>query len=156
MTRAKKNKSAVRYRSGDVFVIPMTEGRSAICQVVCALRGRFKQAFSFGVLAVRSGGSEAPIGESRYLPVDRNGRASVVLFASAENIADGTWKIVDHRELTPEQEELQYFAVSTHLYRGDEYVRALSVEEMKQYPVLQVAGDERVQQLLAGLNDRAI
>lgn len=156
MTRAKKNKSAVRHRPGDLFVIPMTDGRSAICQVVCALRGRFKQAFSFGVLAVRNDGLEAPLGESRYLPIERNGRASVVLFASAENITDGTWKIFDYRELTPEQEELQYFAVSTHLYRGDEYVRTLNVEEMKQYPMLQVAGDERVQQLLAGLDDRGI
>ncbi len=154
MTRAKKNKKNVRYRPGDLFVIPMTDGRTALCQVVCALRGRVKQAFSFGVLAVRSGGSEAPIGESRYLPIDRAGRVSSILFASAENMADGTWEIVDHRDLTPEQEELQYFAVSTHLYRGDEYVRALSVEEMKRYPVLQVAGDERVQQLLAGLDDQ--
>lgn len=134
----------------------MTDGRKAVCQVVCALRGRFEQAFSFGVLAVRSDGSAAPLGESRYLPIDRAGRVSSILFASAENITDGTWEIVDHRDLTPEQEELQYFAVSTHLYRGDEYVRPLTAEELRRYPVLQVAGDERVQQLLAGLDDRAL
>ncbi|OWR28139.1 hypothetical protein CDO73_19865 [Saccharibacillus sp. O23] len=156
MTRANPNKRGVRYRAGDIFVIPMKDGRSAICQVVCALRGRFKQAFSFGVLAVRSEEAPSAAGdESRYLPIDRSGRIARVIFASAENLADGTWNIVDYRDLTPEQEELQYFAASTHLYRGDEYVRLLSPDEIKRYPVLQVAGDERVQQLLADIDRKA-
>ncbi len=146
----------IRYRSGDIFVIPLTDGRTAVCQVVCALRGRFKQAFSFGVLAVGSGEAHAELDdEPHYLPINRGGRTSHVIFASAENLKDGTWKIVDYRDLTPEQEELQCFAVSTHLYRGDEYVRLLSLDEIKRYPVLQVAGDERVQQLLAGIDPEA-
>ncbi|OWA34716.1 hypothetical protein B9G55_16015 [Saccharibacillus sp. O16] len=149
--------SKFQHRSGDIFVIPMTDGQAAVCQVVCALRGRFKQAFSFGVLAVQNGETYAGTeGRSCYLPINQNGRSTFVIFASAENLKDGTWRIVDYRDLTSEQEKLQYFAASTHLYRGDEYVRLLSVDEMKLYPVLQVAGDERVQQLLAGIGSEAV
>lgn len=37
-----------KHEAGDIFVIPMHDGRYAFCQVICALRVRFKKVISFG------------------------------------------------------------------------------------------------------------
>ncbi|MDQ0492542.1 MULTISPECIES: Imm26 family immunity protein [Paenibacillus] len=34
----------IKHREGDIFVIPLHDGRFAVCQVICALYGRFKKA----------------------------------------------------------------------------------------------------------------
>ncbi|WP_102273388.1 Imm26 family immunity protein [Cytobacillus massiliigabonensis] len=39
-----------KFNEGDIFIIPMQDDRFAICQIVCALKGRFKKALSFGVI----------------------------------------------------------------------------------------------------------
>ncbi|MGI2079441.1 hypothetical protein [Shewanella putrefaciens] len=39
----------MRYQEGDIFIIP-TEGKFAICQIVFAPKGKFKQVIGFCVL----------------------------------------------------------------------------------------------------------
>ena len=43
----------VKYKAGDIFVIPMHDHRFASCQVISALPDRFKKVFSFGVLSIQ-------------------------------------------------------------------------------------------------------
>ena len=43
-----------KYQEGDIFLIPTADGRFAVCQIVCALKGRFKKAFAFGVLSIQA------------------------------------------------------------------------------------------------------
>ncbi|WP_411342982.1 Imm26 family immunity protein [Paenibacillus sp. WLX1005] len=138
-----------KYETGDIFTIPMHDGRFAICQIVCALRGRLKQALPFGVLY---------IGRSQELPADHDGEFLVfdsyrgsfqVIFGAVSNINAGRWNITSHLPLTPEKEALQIFRYSTSLYHGDTFLRILPQAEWGNYQILEVAGNELVQNYLA-------
>lgn len=137
----------VKYKAGDIFVIPMHDGRYAICQVICALYDRFKQAFSFGVLAIQQDNNYH--GEQKHLLFNNHRGEFSMIFTASKFIRNGTWTVIDYRPLSIEQEQLQYFSCSTHLYHNDDYVRLLEINELKNYPSLGVAGYELVQQYLA-------
>ncbi|MFD1176476.1 immunity 26/phosphotriesterase HocA family protein [Paenibacillus puldeungensis] len=132
-----------KYSEGDIFIIPMKDGRFAVCQVVCALKGRFKKAFSFGV--IRLGTDDTNVEDGDFLSYRYGNRQRNVIFTSPENLRNGTWRIVGHIALTPEKEELKVFQCAGHLYRGDEYIRNLSQEEYGKFNALGVAGFELVQ-----------
>ncbi|WP_128100273.1 immunity 26/phosphotriesterase HocA family protein [Paenibacillus sp. DCT19] len=132
------------YNEGDIFLIPMHDGRLAVCQVVNALRGRFKKAFSFGVMSIQH--DETVSFEDReFLVYPYMQRKNSVVFTSPAHLKDGTWRIIDNIPLTPEKKELQVFQCAGHLYAGDEYIRNLSPTEYSQYITLGVAGFELVQ-----------
>ncbi|MGN7416088.1 immunity 26/phosphotriesterase HocA family protein [Paenibacillus sp. SAF-068] len=132
------------YNEGDVFLIPMKDGRFAICQVVCALKDRFKKAFSFGVMSIQRDETER-LEDGDFLFYSFGNRRSNVIFTSPANIRNGMWKIVGNIPLTPEKEELRVFQCAGHLYCGDEYIRNLQIEEYSQYNTLGAAGYELVQ-----------
>ncbi|HDC4320769.1 TPA: hypothetical protein O8L55_004718, partial [Enterobacter cloacae] len=43
----------VKYKEGDIFVIPMSNGKYALCQVVFAPKQKFKQAIGFCILSIQ-------------------------------------------------------------------------------------------------------
>ncbi|MEO3945791.1 Imm26 family immunity protein [Gorillibacterium sp. CAU 1737] len=131
------------FREGDIFIIPMNDGRSAVCQVVCALKGRFKKAFSFGVIRLTS--DETDLSDGDFLQYRFGNRQSSVIFTSPEKLQNGTWRVVGNIPLTPEKEERQVFQCAGHLYRGDEYIRNLTPDEYASFETLGVAGYELVQ-----------
>ncbi|AIW42056.1 MULTISPECIES: immunity 26/phosphotriesterase HocA family protein [Paenibacillus] len=141
----------IKHREGDIFVIPMHDGRFAVCQVICALYGRFKKAFSFGVLSI--GQNQAYKGEKTYLPFTNYRGRFEVIFTATQNMTKGVWPIIDQRPLSEEQQQLKYFNCAGHLYCGDEYIRNLELEEYNQYTVMGVAGYELVQRYLAQYED---
>lgn len=132
------------YNEGDVFLIPMKDGRFAVSQVVCAFKDRFKKAFSFGVMSIQRDETER-LEDGDFLFYSYGNRRSNVIFTSPANIRNGMWKIVGNIPLTPEKEELRVFQCAGHLYCGDEYIRNLQVEEYSQFNTLGVAGYELVQ-----------
>ncbi|MGO4734518.1 immunity 26/phosphotriesterase HocA family protein [Paenibacillus sp. 2KB_22] len=132
------------YNEGDVFLIPMKDGRFAVCQVVCALKGRFKKAFSFGVMSIQRD-ETVRVEDGDFLFYSFGNRRSNVIFTSPANIRNGSWRIVGNTPLTPEKEELRVFQCAGHLYCGDEYIRNLPIEEYSQFNTLGVAGFELVQ-----------
>ncbi|CAJ1315744.1 immunity 26/phosphotriesterase HocA family protein [Paenibacillus nuruki] len=137
----------VKYKTGDIFVIPMHDQRFAICQVISALYERFKKVFSFGVLSIQE--DEVYHGEQQYL-FFTNYRGSFSMIVTASKLlAKGTWQIIDYAPLSAEQASLQYFSVSNHLYHNDDYIRILEISELQDYPPLAVAGYELVQKYLA-------
>ncbi|WP_411735791.1 immunity 26/phosphotriesterase HocA family protein [Paenibacillus sp. M2] len=132
------------YNEGDVFLIPMKDGRFAVCQVVCALKGRFKKTFSFGVMSIQRDETEK-LEDGDFLFYSFGNRRSNVIFTSPANIRNGSWRIVGNTPLTAEKEELKVFQCAGHLYCGDEYIRNLPIEEYSQFNTLGVAGFELVQ-----------
>ncbi|WP_322905483.1 immunity 26/phosphotriesterase HocA family protein [Paenibacillus campi] len=106
------------YQAGDLFTIPLYDGRWAIGQVVCALHDRFQQAFSFGVLSI---GVERHIPEQagEFIALDQQRAFPQLLFASSSNLRR-KWKIIAHLPLTEQQQALQSFHVGGHLYHNDE------------------------------------
>lgn len=137
-----------KYKAGDLFTIPMKDGRWAIGQVICALQDRFDRVLSFGVLSI---GEEPKLPEEdrEYITFKDNGRHGHILFASATNMRR-TWKVVGHLPLTEQKLAMQWFHVAGDLYHNDEWIRKLAIEEYPDYPVMSVAGNERVQIVLAG------
>ncbi|WP_366346739.1 immunity 26/phosphotriesterase HocA family protein [Paenibacillus amylolyticus] len=132
------------YNEGDVFLIPMKDGLFAVCQVVCALKGRFKKTFSFGVMSIQRD-ETVRLEDGDFLFYSFGNRRSKVIFTSPANIRNGSWRIVGNTPLTPEKEELKVFQCAGHLYCGDEYIRNLPIEEYSQFNTLGVAGFELVQ-----------
>ncbi|WJM09063.1 immunity 26/phosphotriesterase HocA family protein [Paenibacillus sp. PK1-4R] len=132
------------YNEGDVFLIPMKDGRFAVCQVVCALKGRFKKAFSFGVMSIQRDETER-LEDGDFLVCSFGQRKSNVIFTSPKLLKDGTWRIIGNIPLTPTKKELQVFQCSGEVYNGDEYIRMIPPDEYKQYISLSVAGFELVQ-----------
>lgn len=139
------------YREGDIFTIPMQDGRFAVCQVVCALKGRFKKAFSFGVIRLVQ--DETNVEDGNFLSYRFGSRQRSVIFTSPENLRNGTWKIVCNIPLTPDKEELKVFECAGHLYRGDEYIRSLSKDEYGKFNPLGAAGYELVQTHLSEMKE---
>lgn len=140
----------ITYHEGDIFLLPMKDGRTAICQVVCALRGRFKKAFSFGVIRIQPD-ETADLRDGDFLPYSFGKRRSSVIFASPAYIRNGDWEIVGNIPLTPEKEQLKLFECAGHLYCGDEDIRHLQQEEYGKFNRLGVAGFELVQIHLSGM-----
>ncbi|WP_342571807.1 immunity 26/phosphotriesterase HocA family protein [Paenibacillus sp. FSL R5-0749] len=132
------------YNEGDVFLIPMKDGRFAVCQVVCALKGRFKKAFSFGVMSIQRD-ETVSLEDGHFLFYSFGKRRTNIIFTSPANIRNGSWRIVGNTPLTPEKEKLKVFQCAGHLYCGDEYIRNLPIEEYSQFNTLGVAGFELVQ-----------
>lgn len=133
------------FSEGDIFMIPMQDGRFATCQVVCALKGRFKKAFSFGVIRFSSDLEDTSVEDGDFLSYRYGSRQSSVIFTSPANLRNGTWKLIGHIPLTPDKEELKVFECAGHLYRGDEYIRNLSQDEYGKFNTLGAAGYELVQ-----------
>ncbi|WP_236032069.1 Imm26 family immunity protein [Dickeya parazeae] len=76
-----------KYNEGDVFVIPINNEKSAICQIACAFKGRFKKAFSFGVIGIQADCSMP--NDSEFLTF-KNSRGELnIIFSSPENIKNG-------------------------------------------------------------------
>ncbi|WP_408893954.1 immunity 26/phosphotriesterase HocA family protein [Paenibacillus taichungensis] len=133
-----------KYTEGDLFIVPVKDGRMAVCQVICALKGRFKKAFSFGVIRIESN-ETVSVDDGDFLQYSYGKRECSVIFASPAYLRDGTWKIVGNIPLTPEKEALRVFQCAGHLYCGDEYIRNLQIDEYSQFITLGVAGFELVQ-----------
>ena len=132
------------YNEGDIFLIPMQDGRFAVCQIVCALRGRFKKAFSFGVMSIQRD-ETVSLKDGEFLVYSFGQRKSSVIFTSPKLLKDGTWSIIGNVPLTPAKKELQVFQCAGGVYNGDEFIRMVPPEEYSRYITMGVAGFELVQ-----------
>ncbi|MEQ4619346.1 MAG: immunity 26/phosphotriesterase HocA family protein [Corticimicrobacter sp.] len=137
---------AIKYKEGDIFAIQTRDGRYAICQVVCAFKGDFRKAVSFGVLCV-SDTKEIPA-DSDFLDFDDYRGSFKIIFASSTNIKRGDWEVLGHIPLSTEKQAFRIYQCAGHLYRGDEYVKHLDIAEYRDYITLSVAGNELVQNYL--------
>ncbi|WP_127538323.1 immunity 26/phosphotriesterase HocA family protein [Paenibacillus illinoisensis] len=135
------------YNEGDIFLIPMQDGRFAVCQIVCALRGRFKKAFSFGVMSIQRD-ETLSLEDREFLVYSYMQRKSRVIFTSPAFLRDGTWRIIGNLPLTPAKKELQVFQCAGSLYDGDEFIRMIPPAEYSLYITLGAAGFELVQNYL--------
>ncbi|WP_033577392.1 immunity 26/phosphotriesterase HocA family protein [Dickeya chrysanthemi] len=136
-----------KYNEGDVFVIPMNNEKFAICQIVCAFKGRFKKAFSFGVIGIQADCSMP--NDSEFLTFKNSRGEFNIMFSSPENIKNGDWVIIGNIPLTQKKETLKIYQSAGNLYQCDEYIRALNKEEYKSFNVMGVAGYELVHQYLS-------
>ncbi len=137
-----------KYKAGDLFTIPMKDGRWAVGQVVCALYDRLSKAFSFGIVSIDDE-PHIPSEDSEFITLDSYGRSVQLIFAASSNMRRN-WKVVGHLPLTEQKQAMQWFHCGGQLYHNDEWIRVLLIEEYSKYPAMSVAGNELVQMMLTG------
>lgn len=138
-----------KYESGDLFLLPITTGGVALCQVVSAFKDRFKKVFSFGVLQVSTGDPDFDLVDRDYLKFKNSRGSEQLIFTSADKLKNGEWAIVGHVPLTPVKNELKYFRNSYNLYFEDEFLETLDKSKAKEFNVMGVAGFDLVQSYLS-------
>lgn len=142
---------ASELNAGDIFSIPMNNGRFAIAQVIWMpsgkLSAKFRNVFSFAVLSIQND-QEIPI-VNDYLVFKNYHGDFKVIFTSKEKILNGEWVLLKRDELSSAHDNLRFFNNAGDLYFLDEHVRKLAVSEYKDYNIMAVAGYELVQQYLS-------
>lgn len=144
----------VKYNSGDVFLIPVSSGGFAVCQIICAFRDRFKRVFSFGVLSVTDDDSKVDLLENEFLYFKNSRGAENLIFTSVEYLKKGKWKIVGNIPLNAEKAKLKYYRDAGALYFDDEFLEILEFPRYKEFNVLAVAGYELVNSYLEQFFDK--
>jgi hypothetical protein len=144
-----------KYRAGDVFSISLGTSANALCQVVWAPRGDYRNVLAFCVLERYAPVPERRAGHARPLPMRDGDKEIKVLFTGTKKIKTGHWTIIGHEALSSEARELLTFHIAGELHEGDTFVRMLSAEESARYPAMSVLGFELVQHILSeGLGSR--
>lgn len=137
--------------SGDVFCIPMNDGRYAIAQVIWMSSGKssakFRNIFSFAVLSIQND-KEIPI-TNDYLVFNNYRGEFKEIFASKEKLMNGEWVLLKNDKLRDSHDDLRFFNNAGDLYFLGEHVRKLAVSEYKNYNIMSVAGYELIQQYLS-------
>ncbi|KLG14472.1 hypothetical protein YA49_00275 [Enterobacter cloacae subsp. cloacae] len=141
----------VKYKEGDIFVIPMSNGKYALCQVVFAPKQKFKQAIGFCILSIQDTEEFEEKISLTTLSFEKFGKEMKVIFTGNQNISKGIWKIVGHANLTEEKKQLKIFNYAGGLYDGEEEIRRLSVAEYPNYTTMGVSGFELVDNVLINI-----
>lgn len=137
-----------KYQSGDVFNIPLGNGTFAICQVVWAPVGDYRNVFSFCVL---ENGNASPLRESNSnvpLVLNDGERTVEVFFAGTMNISRGKWVVLGHQSLSEKGRKLMVFNLAGALHEGDDFIRRLAPVDYSSYPSMSVFGFELIQTIL--------
>ncbi|WP_122456014.1 Imm26 family immunity protein [Pseudomonas viridiflava] len=135
----------MKYKSGDIFLIPSNSGKFAVCQIICAFKDRFKKAFSFGVLGVADEEDKVELTDKEFLCFKNFRGMEVVIFASVEKLKSGNWKIVGNIPLTAEKTKLKYYRNAGAVYFEDEFLEMIEFSRYDEFNVLAVAGYDLVQ-----------
>ncbi|MBB4128782.1 hypothetical protein GGR77_004113 [Xanthomonas translucens] len=139
----------VKYEAGDVFAIPLHTGGHALCQVLWAPQGDYRNVFAFCVLERYAPAPKRGASPAQPLPMRDGDKDILLLFAGTKKLRNGEWKIVGHEALSDESRELLRFHIAGALHEGDTFVRMLSVDEYARYPAMSVLGFELVERLLS-------
>ncbi|WP_122670361.1 Imm26 family immunity protein [Pseudomonas viridiflava] len=135
----------MKYKSGDIFLLPSISGKLVVCQIICAFKDRFKRVFSFGVLSVADNEGDVDLVDKEFLRFKNSRGMENVIFTSVDNLKNGKWKIVGNISLSSEKEKLKYYRDAGALYFEDEFLEMLEHSRYKEYNVLGVAGYDLVQ-----------
>lgn len=141
----------VKYKEGDIFVIPMSNGKYALCQIVFAPEQKFKQTIGFCILSIQN--TEELEDNCSLIPLsfEKFGKEMKVIFTGNQNMSKGVWKIIGHADLTEEKKQLKIFNYAGGLYNGEEEIRRLSVDEYPNYTTMGVSGFELVDNVLTNI-----
>ena len=140
----------VKYREGDVFVIPVGN-RFAICQIVFAPKGKFKKVIGFCALFIQDDKIFKNDDILNPIAIMDMGRETKVIFTGNKNIENGSWNIVDNVDLTEEKKKLRIFNYAGGLYDGEEEIRRIPVSEYSNFTTMEVFGFELVQKILTSI-----
>lgn len=135
---------------GDLFLIPF-EKKYAVCKTLWVSK-KTKNVFSFVVKNKLANTKEEAldiVNTKEYLFVKIYSGVINVFYTSIEKLKNGEWEIIGKQELTKEEgTDFQYHNIGGNLYKGDEYIRPLNIEEYKTTPKMGVDGYEAINNFL--------
>ena len=102
-----------KIQSGDIFAVPLADGRFGIAQVVFS----HYSSLVMGVLAVRQ---DPTLPENTHYLLPMNWAEKMrqpVLFTGNHLLKDGTWPVIGHRPLVEAARQHFYFVVANTLHR---------------------------------------
>ncbi|MCG8710981.1 immunity 26/phosphotriesterase HocA family protein [Brenneria sp. 4F2] len=141
----------VKYKEGDIFAIPLSNGKYAICQIIFSPKGKFKQVIAFCLLFIQNDETFNKNGLLNPMSIDKFGKAIKVIFTGNQKISNGLWKIVGYTNLSEEKKKLRVFNYAGGLYNGEEEIRRIPVSEYPNYATMGVSGFELVDNLLTSI-----
>lgn len=141
----------VKYKEGDIFVIPLSNGKYAICQIIFAPKGMFKKVISFCTLSIQDDEKFNNDGFLTPIFVDVFGKKTQVIFTGNQNIRDGEWKIIGSVNLTEDKKKLKIFNYAGGVYNGEVEIKRIPVSEYHNYTAMGVSGFELVDNILTSI-----
>ncbi|MEZ3139532.1 Imm26 family immunity protein [Citrobacter braakii] len=138
----------VKYKEGDIFIIPLSNGKNAISQVVFAPKGKFKKIIAFCTLSIQDDERFTNDGILAPISFEKFGKKTEVIFTGNQNISNGLWKIIDHVDLNEDKKKLRVFNYAGGLYNGEEEIGRIPVSEYPNYTTMGVSGFELVDNIL--------
>ncbi|HFT0376201.1 TPA: Imm26 family immunity protein [Enterobacter mori] len=141
----------VKYKEGDIFAIPLSNGKYAICHIVFAPGKKFKQAIGFCILSIQHTEELMDSGSLTPFIFEKFGKEMKVIFTGNQNISKGFWKIIGYADLTEEKKQLKIFNYAGGLYNGEDEIRRLTVAEYPNYTTMGVSGFELVDNILTNI-----
>lgn len=141
----------VKYIQGDIFTIPLSNGKFAICQLVFSPKGKFKQVIGFCVLFIQDDNffyNDDKLAPKKFIDM---GREKKIIFTGCQNIRNGSWEIIGHVDLTEDKEELKIFNFAGGIYNGEEEIKRIPVSEYHKYTSMEVCGFELVDDILTSI-----
>ncbi|MDX5631166.1 MULTISPECIES: Imm26 family immunity protein [unclassified Brenneria] len=141
----------VKYREGDIFSIPLSNGKYAICQIIFSPKGKFKQVIAFCLLFIQDDEEFNNDGLLNPMSIEKFGKATKVIFTGNQKINNGLWKIIGYADLSEEKKKLRIFNYAGGLYNGEEEIRRIPVSEYPNYTTMGVSGFELVDNLLTSV-----
>lgn len=141
----------VKYKEGDIFVIPLSNGKYAICQIIFAPKGMFKKVISFCTLSIQDDEKFNNDGFLTPIFVDVFGKKTQVIFTGNQNIRDGEWKIIGSVNLTEDKKKLKIFNYAGGVYNGEVEIKRIPVSEYHNYTAMGVLGFELVDNILTSI-----
>ncbi|SEU11768.1 hypothetical protein [Pseudomonas graminis] len=128
--------------SGDYFIIPMSDGRQAICQAVWIGKNSsgqtFKRVFAFCVLSVGNGKNIPE--EVSYLSFQEYDGPFKVIFTAVDKLFSGEWPVIGSGPIVDQKMVNLEFHMAGDLYVCGEFVKVLPGEKYKDYLEMAVAG----------------
>jgi len=141
-----------KYGEGDIFVIPMNNGMNAMCQIIWAPKGDYKNIFSFCVLKIQKDKAFDKNSNQDAISLKDNDKEIKVIFTSVKKLANGEWDIIDNSEISEKNDTLKIFNLSGDLHYGEEVRKRISVNEYTSYTSMSVLGYELIQNILMAVN----
>lgn len=137
-----------KYTSGDIFTIPLENGKYAICQIIWAPTGDYKNVFSFCTLETGNHSPSRETDETSPLLLNDDERTVEVIFSGTKNITSGKWAVIGHEDLSGRSKKLMTFNIAGSLHEGDTFIRKLTPNEYTIHPSMSVFGFELIQDIL--------
>ncbi|MEW8525381.1 MAG: Imm26 family immunity protein [Candidatus Thiodiazotropha endolucinida] len=135
----------MKARAGDIFEIPINE-QKALCKVIWVSE-EYIDCFGFVVFS-KLNDIKQPKEYKDIKPISLYSGNVKMLYRDVRNLNTSIWPIVENTSVTEEEKELTLHNIAGKLYRGDDFIKKLTSDEINRYPKFLSAGNQAIINML--------